>query len=370
MATKSDMDFIDTVFSWSLEDIFDDDFYKDQVQEIPVSFQSPKQYLGSYVLPLLDETRAEMLSSMEMIAKAPYAEVTCLEAKGEGYVFDVEVDYWRNRFSDRGKQPYKTLPGDVLVIADAKPETASDLQRIGRTWTFALVTNIHEDEHEDDDGDENEDDDDDDDEDEDDNGDYNNSATHFKVEAREYIESKAGMQTSLFVVYLMNITTNRRIWKVLQREKNLKIIEEVLCTDSMVKESCSLCSSEMGRTWNEKFLTCLLSELNESQKKAILASLNNIQCKHNKSHVELIWGPPGTGKTTTVSVLLFTLLSMKYRTLTCAPTNVAITVVVERVLKLVKEAKNTSSASDDRFFSLGDILLFGNKERLKVDKEN
>lgn len=135
-----------------------------------------------------------------------------------------------------------------------------------------------------------------------------------------------------------------------------------------VKESCSLCSSKMAGgsgTWNENFLTCLLSELNESQKKAVLAGLNNIHCKHNnKSPVELIWGPPGTGKTTTVSVLLFALFRMEFRTLTCAPTNVAITVVAERVLKLVKESEKTTG-----FCPLGDILLFGNKERLKVNSD-
>ncbi|XWS34413.1 hypothetical protein CRYUN_Cryun21dG0036400 [Craigia yunnanensis] len=353
VAIKKNMGLISTVFSWSLEDIFNDNLYKDQVEKIPVSFQSMEQYFGSYLLPLLDEMRAGMRSSMEVIAKAPYAEVTYLyEAKPHGeLLFDVNVDYWRNRFSDRGKEPYKTLPGDIFVLADAKPETVSDLQRVGRTWTFALVTNIQRD----------------DDDDEDDNED-NSSSTSFKVKAPEDIASKDEMQESLFVVYLMNVTTNRRIWNALHMKGNLKIIKQVLHTGSTVEESCSLCSSEIGGSWNEIFLTSLLSQLNESQKKAILACLNKMQCNH-KSHVELMWGPPGTGKTKTVSVLLFTLLRMKYRTLTCAPTNISITEVAARVLKLVKEAEKTCSVADDQFCSLGDILLFGNKERLKVDYE-
>ena len=112
----------------------------------------------------------------------------------------------------------------------------------------------------------------------------------------------------------------------------------------------------------------LLSKLNESQTEAILASLRRIKCGH-KSTAELIWGPPGTGKTKTVSLLLFTLLRMNCRTLTCAPTNIAINEVASRVLKLVRESFEAESAKDVLFCSLEDILLFGNKARLKVDSE-
>ncbi|XVF02941.1 hypothetical protein REPUB_Repub04eG0218000 [Reevesia pubescens] len=310
VATQKTLGFINTVFSWSLEDIFNDNLYKDQVEKIPLSFQSVEQYLGSYILPLLDETRAAMRSSMEIIARAPYAEVRYLdEAKPDGkLLFDVNVDYWRNRFSDRAKEPYKTLPGDIFVVADAKPETASDLQRVGRTWTFALVTSISG-------FSENSEDDDED----------NSSSTSFKVKALEDLVSKDEMHKSLFVVFLTNVTTNRRIWNALHMMRNLKIIKEVLHAGPMVEESCSLCSSQIDGTWNEVFLTNLLSQLNESQTKAVLVCLNKMQCSH-KSHVELIWGPPGTGKTKTI---------------------------------------NDSFGS----LGLGDILLFGTKEKLQVNSE-
>ncbi|XP_060960156.1 uncharacterized protein LOC133030997 isoform X1 [Cannabis sativa] len=53
---------------------------------------------------------------------------------------------------------------------------------------------------------------------------------------------------------------------------------------------------------------------------------------------------------------------MNYRTLVCAPTNVAITEVASQVLKIVTESKSM-------FCSLGDILLFGNTEELKVGSD-
>ncbi|XP_039054692.1 uncharacterized protein LOC120197159 [Hibiscus syriacus] len=365
------MGFIDTVFQWTLEDIFNDDLYKGQMEKIPASFQSVEQYFGAYLLPLFEETRADMCSSMEIIDRAPYAEVTYLnEAKSHGAslfdvnvdyrrnrfsdhekdpykTFDVNVDYWRNRFSDHEKEPYKTLPGDILIISDVKPETASDLQRVGKTWIFSLVSYIPNDDYEGDNGD-------------------NSSTVSFEVKTLEDVFYE--MPKSLYVVQVTNVTTSRRIWNALHMQRNLAIISEVLHTDSVVAESCRFCSSDIGGNWNENFLTSFLSQLNESQKRSTIACLDKVQCKH-KSHVELIWGPPGTGKTKTVGMMLFAFLGMKYRTLTCAPTNVAVTELASRVLNLVKEANKTCSVLDDRFCSLGDILLFGSKERLKVDSE-
>ena len=118
--------------------------------------------------------------------------------------------------------------------------------------------------------------------------------------------------------------------------------------------------------WDEKFGPSLSSTLNESQVGAMLACLRRLDCDH-RSGVELIWGPPGTGKTKTVSMLLLTLLRIKCRTLACTPTNVAITELASRVLKLVKESHKRDSRSNTPICPLGDILLFGNKDRLKVN---
>ena len=182
------------------------------MKQIPLSFQSVSQYFESFVFPLLEETRAQLFSTMEKVSKAPFAEVVALEdSKPYGaMLYDVKVDCWRNRFSNPGKEPYKTLPGDILVLAYAKPETASDLQRVGRMWTFVSVTKITEDENEIDTG-----------------------STYFKVKTSKEIQIDRAKK-SLFVIFLTNITSNRRIWKTLHRNRNLKIIKEILRTDSGV----------------------------------------------------------------------------------------------------------------------------------------
>ncbi|KAJ0038642.1 hypothetical protein Pint_21976 [Pistacia integerrima] len=286
---------------------------------------------------------------METISTAPYAEVVALdESKPHGAeIYNVKVDYWRNRISNIGKEPYKTLPWDILILADAKPETISDLERVGRTWSFLSVMKISEDENE---------------------NEIDRISTYFTVKASRSIQEDDG-EKSLFVIFLVNITPNIRIWKSLHMSRNLKIIKEVLCTDSVLEETCQVCSEQKGAIWNEKFGLRLSSTMNDSQLKAVLACLDSVHCDH-KSSVQLIWGPPGTGKTKAVSMLLFTLLRMKCRTVTCAPTNVAIKEVASRVLKLLKETIKTDSyGRGTLLFPLGDILLFGSKERLKVDEE-
>ncbi|KAF9603715.1 hypothetical protein IFM89_037478 [Coptis chinensis] len=87
--------------------------------------------------------------------------------------------------------------------------------------------------------------------------------------------------------------------------------------------------------------------------------IDNARCKHIFP-VRLVWGPPGTGKTKTVSTLLFNLLEMRCRTLACAPTNVAITELSARVVKLMREAYGLDYRNNASLCSFRDLLLFGN----------
>ncbi|KAF6160731.1 hypothetical protein GIB67_035932 [Kingdonia uniflora] len=313
------------------------------MEKITETFQSLGHYFGSYKLPLLEETRAELYSSMELISNAPFAEVTSLkDSKPYGScLYDLNIDSWRNISRPGGKEPYKAKPGDILIISDSIPEIVSDLQRFNRTWTFASVTKVGEDEDSD-------------------------ISTYLKVRTLKAIEVKEGMRESLFAIFLMNITTNNRIWSALHMVGNLDVVKEVLSTESLVEEACQLCSClRTDVTKAERLGARLLSALNKSQTDAVLTSISTLQC-HHMSTVKLIWGPPGTGKTKTVSTLLWILLKLNCRTLSCTPTNVAISEVATRVLKLVRDSYD-SYTRDISLCSLGDLLLFGNNDRLKVN---
>ncbi|CAN4092017.1 unnamed protein product [Withania somnifera] len=308
-------DFIDLVLSWSINDIFDEALFQNLVEKIPESFESVDHYLSSFFYPLLDETRADIAAAVKDLVKAPFAELISFE----------EVDYWRNTCSD-GWVPYRTSPGDIVVISNVKPEAANDLQRPGY-WTFASVIDANE----------------------------NDSAANFTVRVPPGSGFGKGRR-SWHVVFLVNVMQSSRIWKSLRVRENLYMIEKFLCPvhENRNEQKCDVCS-EYGGSVGEVVST-MMSELNHSQANAIFTSLGFVKC-HHKASVELICGPPGTGKTRTLSVMLVTLLRMKCRSVTCAPTDVATARVASQLVKLFRQS---SKNEFDGFCPLGDILLFGN----------
>ncbi|KAI3949299.1 hypothetical protein MKW98_023236 [Papaver atlanticum] len=328
---SSPKDLIEHVFSWSIEDIFNDDLYKNKVETIPKRFESVQHFLSSYTMSLLEETRMEICAQMEFMSGVPHAEVISVEESKlhvGSFLYCVEVNSWRNRYGVYDKEPYSPKPLDLFILGDTVPEVASDLQRFGSSWSLASV--VEDVKESDSVGDE-------------------DRLLYFQVKTSKpiKIEMNDGMRNSLFVVFLVNLATNTRTWKALHMFRNLNIIKDVLCANSTVKENCGLCSAPVDRIWDGK-VDSQLPALNESQRAAILGTISAVQCNH-RSSVKLFWGPPGTGKTKTISILLYSLLSMNYRTLACSPKNIAVAELAFR-----------------SGYSLGDFLLFGNMNRLEL----
>ncbi|XP_057452229.1 uncharacterized protein LOC130744053 [Lotus japonicus] len=347
--TNTDPDLVDIILSWSLEDIFNQDFYKDQVKCIDLSFNSVGHYFGSYVYPLLEETRTQVCSSMEILQSSPFAQVIYFKEAPDNrnrMLYNVRTDRWRNRSSGHGNEMYKTLTGDVFILADFKPEIVNDLQRMGKMWTLVVSAGVVEEETKDD------------------NSELKSS---FTILPSKDINLDQVGQKSMFMIYLTNITPNRRIWEALHMSRNSKLIQKILCSgDGEVEENCDYCHQQTDALRDDTTYQRLSSDLNESQYKAISACLSSSQCNH-QSTVDLIWGPPGTGKTKTLGTLLFALLKMNCRTLVCTPTNVAIKEVASRVLSIVRSSFDRNF--DDLCCPFGDILLFGNHEQLKVGED-
>ncbi|XP_047306375.1 uncharacterized protein LOC124909776 [Impatiens glandulifera] len=361
-----DAGFTKFLFSLSLDNIFNEDLYTDQVVDIPASFESVNQYYGSFVHPLQEDIRAKLCSCLDDISKAPFEEVSSCNVSSnlgknfrlsedvlndesqsvEVFIHDIKVGEWSK--NDHGKETYKPMSGDLVLFSNYKPESVSDLNRKGRTWILALVRFVYDDEEK-------------------------NSSTHFNVMASKDKENNSSTHFNvmaskeigvedLYMVFLINVLTEKRVWHSLHSCSNAEIIKKVIETDdSEALEDCRYCdpmnSLQLSAMWNDS----LLSQLNKSQRDAVMSSLIRTNCSHKPS-IDLIWGPPGTGKTKTISLLLFKLLSMQCSTLVCTPTNVAIKEIASRTLKLVKQ-----DSFDDAFLlPLGDLLLLGNNNRLKA----
>ncbi|GAB4837646.1 hypothetical protein Ancab_002496 [Ancistrocladus abbreviatus] len=328
---------VDIVLSWSMEDVLNKNLYKDKVNQIPKRFSSTTQYLSSFINPLIEETRVSLCSGIESVSQAPACEIMSLKV-GKGHkppgklCYVIQTKQTADHSNENG--PYEPEAGDVIAVTDMTPKCIGDLNRphLRRPYLIAVVRAPKD-----------------------------GGSDTIPIRSSKPIER----QRRLFGVYLMNMTTNNRIWTALHPEPagaNMNVIEKVIRVDSHVSSTCNRCLSGENMTVVGSDIKDMIRslELNESQEAAIVKSISMTKCSHTPS-VKLIWGPPGTGKTQTVACLLQALLKLKHRTLTCAPTNMAIIQVAKRLVKQVTDSIDHGS------YGMGDIILFGNEERMKID---
>ncbi|MFS8009826.1 putative P-loop containing nucleoside triphosphate hydrolase, DNA2/NAM7 helicase, helicase [Helianthus anomalus] len=142
----------------------------------------------------------------------------------------------------------------------------------------------------------------------------------------------------------------------------MRLILWSVCFNFQGKEKCAICTVEDTKKSASPNLQEAMRgfNLNSSQETAVWSCITARECRHQES-VNLIWGPPGTGKTKTTGCLLFALWKLKCCTLTCAPTNNAVLEVSRRFMSLV-----TGSLEYDTY-GFGDIVVFGNGKRMKID---
>ncbi|KAI3747627.1 hypothetical protein L6452_10161 [Arctium lappa] len=359
MATDNNMEkpeskckqLVDVVFSWSLSDVLNKNLYKGKVAEIPKTFSSVSEYTNSFVYPLIEETHADLLSKILGLNRCPTAEIRKVQ-KSKDFKLPKLLLYTIVLTKREGS--YVPEGGDLIALTDVKPKSVDDLKRPNKSYIIALVQGMEirkskyklfvlsskpinlQQEVE---------------------GDIEKDSTSYSVEDLKH-----------FAVYLTNLTTNIRISKALYcetQEDKLKLIKNVLQSrffcKSHVEERCDKCSDRTTDLSSLNMREALKSfQLDSSQEAAVLSCLAVRKCRHQNT-IKLLWGPPGTGKTKTVGSLLCMLLRMKCRTLTCAPTNIAVLGVTKRVMSLLRYSLPYN------VYGLGDVVLFGNRERMKID---
>ncbi|KAF3339829.1 helicase MAGATAMA 3 [Carex littledalei] len=326
------------VVSWPLEDILNENLFIDKVGEISSTFSCFESYLKSFEVPLMEEVRADMSASLNSLSSLPFITISSIKhlKNSDAYTYQIEMPVSR----DLGYMPSY---GDVIVISDIRAKHISDLTNNGRSFNIALVIGV---------------------------GDCRTPWQWCNIYASKQVEivgyNRGTLNTKPFYgLYLVNMTTYSRVWSCLDyrsRQTDQKLIKRVVC-GSLVARTNDAPSSGVGEIARIDIKSYTASSnLNESQTTAVLSCISEMH-HQNGNPVSLIWGPPGTGKTKTTTSLLWLMLESGHRTLTCAPTNTAVKQVASRLLKLVKQN------SSDRNLALGDILIFGNKNRLCLDHD-
>ncbi|KAG2650714.1 hypothetical protein PVAP13_1NG196700 [Panicum virgatum] len=314
------------IFSWSLQDIINQDLFTDQVKAIPDRFSGLMDYLAAFRLPLLEEMRAEMSAnladSLSSSSHFPVAKIQALPDRKDESGVQTSPSRYRLTVA-RGRRGARNFPcpGDVVLLSDATSpcRRPADLMRDGRACCLAHVEYVED------------------------------SALTFGMVASERIDQAT--RCYAFGVSLIGLIPYSRIWRCLDYAATVER------NPSLVREATAVGADALAARLSP-------FRLNGAQADAVLSCILATGRDGGESKFSLIWGPPGTGKTKTISVLLLLVSQTRgCRVLTCAPTNTAISQVASRLLELRKQHP---SATDDGAGCLGDLLLFGNRQRMAI----
>ncbi|TVU16031.1 hypothetical protein EJB05_39578, partial [Eragrostis curvula] len=305
------------VFSWSLEDIFNRNLFMHKgsfafdcaviaqkyylVKRIPDTFVSFGNYLDSFAWPLIEEVHADIFSSLDGYAHASFAEVIRVGMLDvKKSIYGFEVEAVKD---GKSRKTYEPSEQDIIVMSSQKPTNMSDLTQNKASFVLENDDNL------------------------------------FKL----HNKWSTGPVTEVW-----QFKPTRACWSYARRAIEYD------------RSSCSSTSQPFDHSLVDGLGLDKLN-LNDSQLNAIADCVSVMG--NNYSSIKLLWGPPGTGKTKTISSILWALLVKDQKTLACAPTNTAVLEIATRIVKLISEY------SDGSVF-LNDIVLFGNKKKMKIDDDN
>lgn len=185
-----------------------------QVEKIPETFSSVDHYLESYIYPLIEDTHADMTSSVKFLSQAPTREIIYVdECKSYtqvcGLYYNIKLETQRDLKNRRST--YEPEKWDVIALSDVRPMCIDHLNRSPRFYLPAIIVSGVGEE---------------------DGGNIIKILASKPIVVQQPQENK---RESLFATFLVNITTNIRIWRALKGGKNLNILKEVLTADSKVR---------------------------------------------------------------------------------------------------------------------------------------
>ncbi len=161
------------------------------------------EYMNSFTSPLIEETHADLLSSMSTLSLAPRRVILSFKETQE---FNQPKDsFYYVRLLEANDGAYEPMFGDLIALTDVRPKYSADLDRPNRPYLVAFVHKIRD-----------------------------NTLT---ILASKPILAEE-QDKNIYAVFLINMTTNIRIWRALNSELeggNLNIIQRVLQQKSAVR---------------------------------------------------------------------------------------------------------------------------------------
>ncbi|KAL6654461.1 hypothetical protein ACP70R_007926 [Stipagrostis hirtigluma subsp. patula] len=263
----------DAVLKWRVEDVMNPDIFREKVKKIPAEFGSPQQYQEIHSALLLEETRASIQFAMLQPAKVQSYRAISVSCTDTPYLFYIDIDL-------------RSLDGCYHVAEDGDLFFLSSqpLKQMDISGCFAVAVEIGRD-------------------------------TCFQKSFRVLVSEKnPNFDTIMYASFLTNITKAINISKAITsvgRDPS-GIVESVLRMEEKVKRKCSSCGE------------CALEDsvdptkFNDEQLNVVKSIVSKLQCPHVNA-AEIVWGPPGTGKTQVAIAIIHSLLHWRSRTLVCIP---------------------------------------------------
>lgn len=184
--------------------------------------------MNSFIYPLIEETHADLFSSIETVARAPSRETWSITRSKH---FEPPKDLYYNILLNEAKpkekniflnekkdaanigEVYEPEFGDLIALTEVRPKSIDDLDRPKSPYLIALVNWV----------------------DEDDPDKIGIRASKPIILGEDGDEQGNERKPILFAVYLTNMITNERIWTALKSQLNMNIIKRVLQPDSTVR---------------------------------------------------------------------------------------------------------------------------------------
>ncbi|XVE91125.1 hypothetical protein DITRI_Ditri20bG0129600 [Diplodiscus trichospermus] len=264
----------------------DDNENLNKLKEIPVSFQSPEQYVNIFRPLVLEEFKAQLYNtSLEM---SSWEEMYC----GTISVLSVERvdDFHLVRFvydGDNSTASKSFSENDLVLLSKEPPKSADhDVHMVGKVerrerdhkrWSSILLIRFY----------------------------LQNGSIRLNQARRQLLE-----RSKWHASRIMSITPQLREFQALSSIKDIPLLPVILnpVKDSTISDKLRLDFSKLSQPLEQ----LLRSSFNNSQLQALNVAVGSQKMKKD-FELSLIQGPPGTGKTRTIVAMVGVLLASLQR---------------------------------------------------------